>query len=404
MFIISKKKVLLITQYFTPEVNAAAFRLKDLYENLEEKKDIDLKVITTYPHKNKLDQDYDFTEEKNITRIKIPQIKNNKFFKYIFEYFYFIFISLFKVFSFSSQVDYVIITSPPLFVSILGYIVSKIKKAKFIVDIRDLWPDTVVATGIISKGSLSYKLAKSLEKFTYRKADYIFCVSKNVKKHINKYKSNNVEIIYNGVSKQTKNMIDYSLCKNNTSLEKLKIYYAGNIGLLQNLELLLKSFAKDSKLTQMYSINFIGDGAEKSRLENYCKEHKLENVKFLGSLPKKDTLNLLYEDANILFINLKNEPILRSAIPSKLFDYLLLNKPILYGIEEEAKDILDKLECGLYFNNDNINSLINSLHLIYKNYNYYYNNSENNSEFVMNNYNRKKQFDKIYDVIVGENA
>lgn len=394
------KKILVISQYFRPDITAAAFRIADLYTALKNN-NLDVDVITTYPHKSDITE---FNEkEEHILRVNINRKFNNKFIKYLYEYFYFMIMSIFKSFKFKTKkYDYVFVTSPPIFIFISGFIVSKIKKSKIILDVRDIWPGSAVSAGMIEEDGIIYRLIEKLEVFMYKKSDIILCVSENMKEHICNYvEDSKVTVVYNGVSnRDIQNVMKINSSKENDVKvnAKKKIYYAGNIGLVQNLEILIDVFIKNKSLHEKYEIHFIGDGAERNILESLVKENNLEkSIFFKGSMSKEKTIEYMSLDADVLFFSLKSDKVLDKTIPSKLFDYLMFNKPIIYGINGEGKDILHKLNCGLAFSDEE--SLKQALHNIYDSYELYKNNSCDNLNYVKNNFNRIEAFENMIKLL-----
>lgn len=393
------KNILVISQYFRPDITAAAFRIADLYTAFKNN-NLDVDVITTYPHKSYISEFND--TEDNILRININKKFRSKFLKYIYEYFYFMFISIFKSFKLKSKrYDYVFVTSPPIFVFISGFIVSKLKKSKIILDVRDIWPGSAVSAGMINEEGLIYKLIEKLEIFMYKKSDIILCVSENMKKHICEYvDSSKVQVIYNGVSNRDIDNVlsNKEYYKYDRTANKKKIYYSGNIGLVQNLNLLINVFIKNKELQDKYEVHFIGSGAEKRRLEKLVNENNLDSIVFFkGSMSKEDTIQYMCNDADVLFFSLKPDKFLDKTIPSKLFDYLMFNKPIIFGINGEGKEILNNLRCGLSFCDEE--TLVEALYEINRNYNLYKENSCSNLIYVKENFNRIKSFEKIIDLL-----
>lgn len=374
--------------------------MKDLYNNLNDKSDIDLNVITTYPHKSNIKVDNE-NKKNNVSRIKLPHFSDNIILKYLVEYVFFSILVFIKYLKLGKKFDYIFVSSPPLSVFIPAYIISLFTHSKIITDIRDLWPESIAIAGILKKNSFPYKLLKKFEKFVYKKSFYIFTVSSKMKEYIEEYtETEKVDVIYNGISKkeiQLKNKLSENVNKiKNKENGKLNIYYAGNIGIMQDLKKILEIFNEDKSLKKIYNIKFIGDGARKKELCKYSKNNNLNNVEFLGQMSKKNTLKLLIEDADVLFLNLKNNKLFEMAIPSKLFDYLLVEKPILIGLKGEIRDVLSDLNSIIYFDGSNLGQ---KLYLLKTNYKNYLNSSENNFNFVKNNFNREKQFDKLYKII-----
>ena len=363
----------------------------------------DVTVVTTLPHKSnvKIEKNTD----KNIHRIEVKKVIKKNFFSYLQNDFGFMFSSKKYVNKYlkNQKYDYVVVSSPPIFVALTGYWLSKRKNANFILDIRDLWPDSVVSTGFLKKESLIYKFSKHLEKFLYNKATYITCVSKMMKEEITQsLKNDNVSIVYNGVSDKEKHEVlkNNEFIKQDQNSNRVNITYTGNIGLVQGLDILIEAFEKmNDKERKKYQLNIIGDGVEKEKLESRVKESGLEEeIVFWGSLPKEEALKKsMYAD--LLFLNLIQDETLEKTIPSKLFDYLLLNKPILSSIKGEGNQILEKLGCYISFDSKDATTLISALDYYEQNKELLEKRAQGNFSFVLNNFNRKEQFKNFFQKI-----
>ena len=385
------KNILIISQYFTPDITAAAFRIKDLYDVIRNSKQLNVDIITTYPHKSETNDILKM--EEGIYRIDINRSFRNKFFNYLYQYFSF----SYKAYGLSHQIknkyDVVFVTSPPIFTLIPAYLISRKHHAKFIIDIRDIWPDSAVDAGMLSRGSILYKVAKKIELFMYKNADIITCVSKMMCSYISQYaESNKIKPLYNGVSeKDIKSIGNAKQRQIDSNHKKLRLFYAGNIGRAQKLDVLIKAFMMDATLRDKYEIHIIGGGAFKEELLSKAENNNI-SIKYYGGSPKEETINILCQNADVLFLSLTKKESFKKTIPSKLFDYLLINKPIVYGIEGEGKEMLDKLQCGEYFDVDYEKNLIKALDKMNKKYADYLMRSQGNFEYVINNFNRSDSF------------
>ncbi|WP_221567171.1 glycosyltransferase family 4 protein [Alkalihalobacillus sp. TS-13] len=389
-----EKKVLLITQYFPPDITAAAFRLVDMYEALN-RENFKVTVITSLPQKAQLEE---IQEDTNVFRVKLKKIKQKRKIFYIFNYLQFMIKVLYiGIFTLKKEkFDYIIVTSPPIFVGLAGIIISKIRNIVLISDIRDLWPESILVNGILKKSSVIYKIFKKMEILLYNYSNKITCVSKEMKKYITKQEINDekISVLYNGVSEKyinyhNKLFYTKSFSENST----FKIMYAGNIGIYQNLDMIIQLnqylFNKNEK--QKYEFVLIGEGIERKSLEEKARKLGMSNVKFLGPKTKEDVISLL-NNADALFLPLVEDKILEKTIPSKLFDYLLHNKPIITNISGEGKEILDKLQIGIYFKASSVENLYKALNYLNSNYNLLESNARENNHYVKNNYNRIKSF------------
>jgi len=390
-----QKKVLLISQYFLPDINAASFRINDLYKALK-KQNFDVSVVTAYPQKSAVDK---VRNTEDIHRIKLEKVNKKSFINYLRNYFGFMFKSIFySVFRLNKKkYDYVIVTSPPLFVALGGLVISKIKRTKLVIDIRDIWPDSAVSAGMVKYNGLLYKITKKIERFIYKRADIITCVSNPMRNYIYKESKNeNINVLYNGISPESIEGNYKTVVNSTVKKEKIRVGYAGNIGIVQNLDVILEASQILEKNEQDKDFEFIiiGDGIERVSLKQKLNKLGISNITFKGTMSKSDTINEL-NSMNLLFLSLIDDPVLEKTIPSKLFDYLLNNKPIITSIKGEGKDILSDLKCGIYFESNDPNSLVAGLSNYRKSQKYYDTKALNNRKYVTKYYNREEIFKKF---------
>lgn len=385
------KKVLVISQYFLPDINAASYRMADLYAALQ-KLQMDTTVVTAYPQKFAVEE---VKEEKNIHRIQLAKVTKKSFFSYLNNYFGFmfkvIFYCLFRLRK--EKFDYIIVTSPPLFVAFSGVVVAFFKRTKLIVDIRDIWPDSAVSAGMLKRNGLLHRLTKWLEKLIYRRARKITCVSQPMKADIYEKSSHRqIHVLYNGVSPESFQRESDCLLPV-TSSKKITIGYAGNIGIVQNMDILLQvaKMLHENNEAESYEFLIIGDGIERKRLESEVKRLGLNNITFTGTLTKEDTLERLTQ-VDCLFFSLIADPVFETTIPSKLFDYLLSNKPLITSIKGEGRDILTERGCALFFAPDSPESLLQALHSYKQNKEQLDKLALHNRQYVIENFNREAIF------------
>src|SRR5699024_11135743 len=171
-----------------------------------------------------------------------------------------------------------------------------------------------------------------IDKFIYKRTDIITCVSKPMKDYIYKEtKHENIHVLYNGISPESiKNELE-SIA--NREKNKIKIGYAGNIDIVQNMNIILKASQLLTNNKDYEDIEFanIGEGIERKKLEERIAELNIKNITFTGTLSKNEVLNALNK-VDLLFFSLIEDPVFEKTIPSKLIDYLLNNKPIITSI------------------------------------------------------------------------
>jgi glycosyltransferase involved in cell wall biosynthesis len=274
---------------------------------------------------------------------------------------------------------------------------SAIQGSKFILDIRDIWPDSAVAAGQLNQNSKLYKFGKILEQWLYKKADLITCVSIPMADYIRGFIiKGNVAVIYNGVPHQYLHSEGDRETPNNTLFEdnKINITYLGNMGYVQNLQVILEVAKQIKDEMPEIKFYFIGDGIEKSRLEKFKEDNFLDNVMIIGPVAKTQAIQLMRE-SSALFFQLKDDMVMEKTVPSKVFDYMTAGKPILFGIRGEGKLILEQVKGNIYYKPDSTESFINAVQKLKKNYQQLSINARENMVIVDKYYTREKMVDKL---------
>ncbi len=400
-----QRKVLFLSQYFPPDITAASFRISET-ANLLSLDGFSVNVLTAKPHRSQPinKEDYEIFPEIKVIRAPIIQGKILKGRKlgYILQYLSFMISSLIRgLLNTDSTYDYIIASSPPLFIGVSGWILSKVKKAKYILDIRDIWPDSAISAGQLSGEGFLYRFGKKLEIFLYKRANLITSVSKKIKNYISNLEENicKVEVICNGLNEK---LVEIESLNNvlsefekNIPDNKFNITYLGNMGLAQDLDTVINA-AIILREKSIYNINFllIGGGVKRTYLEERVRRNELKNIIFMGPFDKKNAFKfMLYSSA--LLIHLKDSEVFEKTIPSKVFDYSFANKPILFGIKGEGNEILSSMPGNIYFKPSNPYSLVDSILKLYENYDYYLSDVKANREYMLNNFSRAKMSMKL---------
>ena len=299
----------------------------------------------------------------------------------------------------TGEVDLVITTSPPLLSSIPGWMIAKLKGAKLVYDVRDIWPDVAVEMGSFSEGSLYYKVFCLIANFMYKHADIITTVSPGKVKKIQEYVKSvmpqkkdqssleKVWLVGNGYDMGIESFpINEKLIHEYDLGKKFTCFYVGNIGLAQGLEVLLK-VASETRHKDVQFLIF-GKGAEKEMLENMAKEKGLDHVKFCGILPHEDIYTLL-KYANLSFIPLKNAK-MKDSIPTKLYEALGIGCPVLLVAEGDSCEILDETQLGRHVSPDHPEEITSVFDEIVDKYDEIIRFKEHSTEIIHGKYTRQQ--------------
>ncbi|MDO5788760.1 MAG: glycosyltransferase family 4 protein [Fusobacterium sp.] len=355
------KKITLLIDNFTPDLGAASFRFESIVKELADRGN-QINIIASYPNRIDLDNFEDFKYKNvQIIRINKKKLKENTI-QRAFNYFNFFYEAIKVGIKVSKDSDLIIATSPQLLVGVAGAIISKINKKKFILDIRDLWPDIVLDMGVMKRYNPIYIILKILENFMYKQSDYLIYNSPGFKEYLEcKYPKENMSLITNGIDDY---ILEYFKDKQVKieKKDKYKILYAGNLGIAQDIKILV-DLAKRRKDIEVI---LIGKGSQEKIIVDKIKELQVKNIKLISSIPRIELLNL-YEEIDILFLQLKDIKMFEKTIPSKIFEYIATQKPIIYGVEGIARKILEKeFKRKYYFKANNLDNLEETLNKLVK--------------------------------------
>jgi len=402
-------KILYISQYFAPEIGATTNRalanVRYLANNGHE-----VTVLTEMPNHPRgiIFPEYKrkfFIREKMekffVERVWVYTNPKKNFITRMLFYLSFAFFGSLRGIISGKKYDIVYVTSPPLFVGIIGKNIKKLfPKIKFIFEVRDLWPDAAIEMGQLNNKSyrkFSYKLEASL----YEESDHIVAVTNRFKKTIidKGVKAEKISVIRNGSDltfrpvKPPQELLDKYKSQN-----EFLIVYAGNLGIAQNLKTVLEA----AKKLESENIKFIfaGTGPEAKMLNDFAVEQKISNVIFTGEIAK-EKMSDYFAIADCGIIPLKNIQVFERTIPSKLFDYMSANLPILLGVKGEAKEILMDARAGICFEPDDVNDLVDKIRYCKNHPEELSEMSQLGRDFVVEHFDRNKLAAKL-DAIFSE--
>ena len=396
-------RLLFLTDNFPPETNAPATRT---FEHCREwvKKGIDVTVITSVPnfpfgktykgYKNKLFQKEQISGIK-VIRVWTYMAKNAGFFLRIIDFLSYAKMSfLVGIFI---RTDLIIATSPQFFTALSGCFLSFFKRVPWVMEIRDLWPESIVSVGSLSKTSLVYKILEKIEVFLYKRCKKIIVVTDSFKKQLinRNICQEKIMVFKNGVLAENfiKKKKDKGIIKKYGLEKKFVVGYIGTLGMAHGLDFILEC-AKE--ITDNTVFLFIGDGAEKEKLKQQKRKGKIKKVLFLPSILKEEVPKYL-SVLDVALVNLKKTNTFKTVIPSKIFENTAMEKPILLGVDGEARKIIEQYHCGLYFDPENKKDFFKQLERIKKEE--VRNKLKNNCKNLVADFDRRKIAGEMIDFL-----
>lgn len=404
-------RILFVSQYFFPETGATSNRVYSLVKYLKEKGGHDVTVISEKPNHPKgiffegFEKGWFNTSEYDGLQVLHTWVytkPEKSFITRVFFYVTFMMSAVLGAYKLKGRYDLVIATSPPLFVGISGWLISKTKRAKFLFDVRDLWPEVAVAMGELNNPK-AIQLAERVERFLYKNADLITTVTDSFAGDIRRISGNKekVKVVMNGaltdhfdVDLNVKKFRAEKLFKN-----KFIVTYAGNIGLAQGLEHIGEA-AEHLQQKGRTDVHFaiIGEGPRKKRLAEMVNEKELKNIDLLPRVPLEEAVKyMLASDA--LLVPLADDEIYKKYIPSKLFDGMAAGKPVLLSVEGEARHILEKAGAGIYYEAENGKQLSEKIEFLVDHPDERKKMGENGKEVANRYYSRTEQAKIMNDLI-----
>ena len=363
--------ILFLTDNFPPEVNAPASRTHE-HAKVWVEQGHDVTVITCTPnfpygkvfdgYSNRLWQ-REYIDGIKVIRVWTYITENKGFSKRILDFMSFMFASFFAA-MFVRRFDVVIGTSPQFFTACSGLMVGLVRRKPFVFELRDLWPETIKVVDT-SKSESLYKILEWLELFLYKRAKLIISVTNSFKKNLiaRGIDSKKIMVVTNGVDIKQFTAVadkDQYLVKELGIEKKFVAGYIGTHGLCQKLETLVDAaaYCQNKKIGSDVYFLFVGDGSERQSLIDKAKN--LKNVHFVGQVSKAD-IPRYWSVLDISIVHLLNDETFKSVIPSKIFECLAMNVPILIGVEGESKDIICQNNAGVAFTPESHLDLVNKI-------------------------------------------
>lgn len=244
------------------------------------------------------------------------------------------------------SVDLVWGTSPPLFQAVSAWLLARIKGAAFVLEVRDLWPLFAIEVGVLKNGLL-IAMSRWLERFLYRRADWVIVNSPGFIDHIASRGGHPVTLIPNGVEVSMFDpKADGAEFRQEHGLKgKFVLLYAGAHGLSNDLEVAIDAAARLP--AEQVSLVLLGDGKEKANLQNLVKSRGLRNVHFVPPIPKRNMPQALAAADACLAI-LKPIAAYKTTYPNKVFDYMAAGRPVILAIDGVIRQVIEQAEAGMF--------------------------------------------------------
>lgn len=364
-------RITLLCQYFPPEMGAPSART---FEHARHWASLghEVKVITGFPnhptgvihpeyrgHFVKREQ----VEGIDLLRVWVYVAANKGFTRRILNFLSFFFSSLALGSLLTERPDVVVGTSPQFFCAVAAYCLSRIKRAPFVFEVRDIWPQSAVELGAL-KNRLLIRTLEAIENHLYRRAALIVPVAESTRHYLIQkgVPAEKIKVVPNGIDAKylASAQAAPDQLRQELGLEdKFIVSYIGTHGMSHALEIALAA-AKKLQTDPAIHFLFVGEGAEKEKLKRLASELQLDNATFINAQPR-DRLLSFYSASDVSLVPLKRLPIFKKVLPSKLFELMGAGCPVICSVEGEAAALVNSANAGLCIEPENVDALVNAL-------------------------------------------
>lgn len=303
----------------------------------------------------------------------------------------------------AKDIDLIYLSSTPPIQGMLGGCLHKIKKVPFVYNLQDIFPDSLVGTGLAKKGGLLWKIGRVIENFTYHNADKIIVISEDFKKNImaKGVPVDKIVVIYNWVDQNA--VVDVPREKNvlfdRYGLDRSKFYvtYNGNIGLTQNMDMLLE-VAKALEANEDIQFVLVGNGAYLEQVKQIIKDRNVGNVTLLPFQPYEE-ISHVFSLGDVSLV-ISKPGVGANSVPSKTWSIMSASRPVLANFDEnELKTIIEENNCGIFTKAGDKVAFADAILKLYNDRELSKEMGRNGRRFVMANLTKEVGTQKYVDVI-----
>src|SRR5574341_1341306 len=408
-------RITFLCQYFPPEMGAPSART---FEHARHWASLghDVTVVTGFPNHptGVIRPEYrgyfvkrERVEGIDLLRTWVYVAANRGFTKRVLNFLSFFFSSLILGSVMTRRPDVVIGTSPQFFCAVAAYLLSRVKRAPFVFEVRDLWPQSAIELGAL-KNPLLIRFLEAIETHLYRHAALIVAVAESTRHYLvsKGVPAEKIRIIPNGIDAKY-------LASANATPEQARdelglngnfiVSYIGTHGMSHALETVLRA-AKEFSGDPAIHFLFVGEGAEKEKLKRFAAELRLNNVTFIDEQPRERLL-AFYAMSDLGVVPLKRLPIFKKVLPSKLFELMGAGCPVICSVEGEAARLVERAEAGLPIESENVEALIEAIKRLRSDAELRGRMSDNGQRFVTTHYLRStlaEEYLKALELVVGK--
>ena len=260
--------------------------------------------------------------------------------------------------------DIVIATSPQLLVGLSGWWLARSKRAPFIFEVRDLWPESLVAVGMGNAESFLHRSLSKIAGFLYRKCDRIVVVTPAFKDYLIEHwhvPAEKIFIIENGVEQNLFSPHHTNDLRKELGIEeKFVICYVGTMGMAHGLEIMVEAAARLRDTAPQVLFLLIGEGAEKERIMAMAQARDLTNLRFIDQQPR-EKIPAYISASDACLVLLKKTELFKTVIPTKMLEFMSCARAVILGVDGQARKIVEEAQAGIFVEPENATDLVSAV-------------------------------------------
>ena len=407
-------KILYVSQYFPPEMGAPAARAAELAHHWSEAGH-EVSVLTGFPNHptGVVPEDWRarlhrlIYQEKigktNVYRTWLWPLPNRKSHERIRNYASFFVSAAIRGLRLPHP-DVIIATSPQLLVALAGWWIAFFRQIPFVFEVRDLWPESLAAVGVGDEDSVLHRSLAAISRFLYERADRIVVVTSAFKDRLIEHwriPAEKIAVVENGVETDQfapDSSVSESIRKQFSAEGKFVVSYIGTMGNAHGLETLLQAAADCRQRNLDVVFLLIGEGAEKDRTKTAASSLGLTNVKFLDQQPRERIPSFI-SASDVCLVLLKKTDIFKTVIPTKMLEFMSCARPVIVGVDGQARQIVDEAHAGLFIEPENAAALVQAIQTLQANRELRLTLGQNGRKYIVENFSRSSTAKKYIRIL-----
>jgi hypothetical protein len=296
--------------------------------------------------------------------------------------------------TFLERPDVVIATSPQLLVGLSGWWISRIKRCRFVFEVRDLWPESLPASGVGSSQGALFRVLDGVASFLYRNSDRVVVVTPAFREYLvdrGRVGRERIDVVENGVDTALFRPVnDRAKARAQLGLDGwFVVAYIGTLGLAHGLDIVIRAAAKLQPLLPDVLFLLVGEGADKDRLRDLAERARLRNVRFVGQQPREQ-VPLWINASDVCLVWLKKAELFTTVLPSKMLEFMACGRPVVLGVDGQARRILEEAGGGVPIEPGDPEALVAAVRRLHSDPALGAALGSSGREFVMNRYSRAR--------------